>query len=239
MSLPTPAPAGGGRKDRKLKNFLLDARFQLKFAGYFVAVTLVVTGLLGVYLVRTTDSLFSQMASAVEARSKAAETSRELGNCTLNNELTANLNDPEFAARLAEKSKAIDDAFEKERLAVQEQSAALAEQQRLTLYALLGVLLLFIALIALTAIVITHRIVGPLFRLKRMAREVAGGAVRPPAYGLRPGDELQDVFEVFSDMVTQLRARTEADLASVQKARAGEVAALEQLEGELKARLER
>lgn len=233
MSEAKPTPAGG-RQDRKWKNFLLDARFQLKFAGYFVAVTLVVTGLLGAYLVRTTDSLFSQMKSAVDARSKAAETSRELGTCTLNNELTANLDDPDFAAKLAEKSKAIDAAFEAESAAVRAQTESLQQQQRITLYALLGVLVLFIALIAFTAIVITHRIVGPLFRIKRMAREVANGMVRPPTYGLRPSDELQDVFEVFADMVTQLRARAEADLAAV---KAGDPESLKKLQSALEERL--
>jgi methyl-accepting chemotaxis protein len=226
------APAGA--KDRKLRNFLLDARFQLKFASYFVVLTLVITGLLGAFLVRTTTSLFSQISKSVESRKKAADTSRELGNCTLNNDLSSNMDDPDFATKLAERSKAIDAEFEKEKLAAQEQSLEVQRQQQWTLYALTGVLLAFIALIALTAIVITHRIVGPLFRIKRMAREVANGQVRPPAYGLRPSDELQDVFEVFADMVTQLRARTEADLAAV---KAGDAESLKKLQETLEARL--
>jgi methyl-accepting chemotaxis protein len=225
---------GGGAKDRKLRNFLLDARFQLKFAAYFVVLTLIITGLLGAFLVRTTGSLFSQIAASVEARKKAAETSKELGTCTLNNELTANLDDPDFAARLGERSKAIDAAFEAERAAAQEQSLEVQRQQRWTFFALLGVLVAFIVLIALTAIVITHRIVGPLFRLKRMAREVAAGQMRPPTYGLRPSDELHDVFEVFVEMVTQLRGRSEADLAAL---RAGDPESLEKLRASLEERL--
>jgi ABC-type multidrug transport system fused ATPase/permease subunit len=186
MSDSKPAPARpGGAKDRKIKNFLLDARFQLKFAAYFVALTLIITALLGAFLVRTTDSLFSQISASVEARKRAADTSHELGNCTLNNELTKNMDDPDFAAKLADKSKAIDAAFEAERAAAQKQSEEVQQQQQWTLYALMGVLVAFIALIALTAIVITHRIVGPLFRIKRMAREVTAGAVRPPMYGQR------------------------------------------------------
>jgi HAMP domain-containing protein len=234
-STPAPAPNGrGGAKDRKLRNFLLDARFQLKFAAYFVALTLIITALLGAFLIRTTDSLFSQITASVESRRKAAETSRELGNCTLNNELTANLDDPDFAAKLADKSKAIDAAFEAEKAAAQNQSLEVQRQQQWTLYALLGVLIAFIALIALTAIVITHRIVGPLFRIKRMAREVTAGAVRPPTYGLRPGDELQDVFAVFAEMVTRLRERTEADLAAV---KAGDPESLKKLQAALEDRL--
>jgi methyl-accepting chemotaxis protein len=235
MSDSKPAPARpGGAKDRKIKNFLLDARFQLKFAAYFVALTLIITALLGAFLVRTTDSLFSQISASVEARKRAADTSHELGNCTLNNELTKNMDDPDFAAKLADKSKAIDAAFEAERAAAQKQSEEVQQQQQWTLYALMGVLVAFIALIALTAIVITHRIVGPLFRIKRMAREVTAGAVRPPTYGLRPSDELQDVFAVFSEMVTQLRARTEADLAAV---KAGDTESIKKLQASLEERL--
>ncbi|MEW6430552.1 MAG: signal protein [Myxococcota bacterium] len=228
---------GGGRQNRRLRNFLLDARFQLKFAAYFVAMTLVVAGLLGVFLARTTGSLFAQMNSAVESRQKAADTSRELGTCTLNSDLAKNMDDPEFIGRLAEKSKAIDDAYEAEKQAVVQQKVELERQQRTTLYALVGFLSGFIVLVAIGAIVITHRIVGPLFRIKRMAREVAGGVIRPPSYGLRPGDELQDVFEVMAAMVKELRERTESDLRIVEAALAGDAAAIAKLKAELEARL--
>jgi nitrogen fixation/metabolism regulation signal transduction histidine kinase len=219
MSSPQPPGAAPtGRQQRRLKNFLLDARFQLKFAAYFVFMTLVIASVLGVFLVRTTDSLFSRMNDAVDARSKAAQTNRELGTCSLNNELAKNMDDPDFAAKLAEKSKAIDDAFERETQAVIAQRALLEKQQQLTVYILVGLLVGFIALVAFGAIVITHRIVGPLFRIKRMAREVGAGVLRPPTYGLRPTDELQDVFEIFSAMVTFLRGQAEADLEALERA---------------------
>ncbi len=222
-------------KDRKVRNFLLDSRFQLKFAGYFVALTLVITGLLGAFLIRTTDSLFAQISASVESRRKAADTSRELGNCTLNNELTANLEDPAFAAKLSEKSQAINAAYDAERIAAQEQSVEVKRQQKLTLYVLLAVLIAFIGLIALTAIVITHRIVGPLFRIKRMALQVSRGVIAPPPYALRPTDELQEVFAAFAEMMTQLRLRTETDLAAV---KAGDAQSLKALESQLEQRLQ-
>lgn len=223
-----------GAKDRKLRNFLLDARFQLKFAAYFVALSLVIAAFLGVFIVRTTSSLFSQLSESVEARKKAAETSRELGTCTVNNELTANMDNPALVASLAEKSKKIDEEYEAEQKAAQAQSVEVQKQQQHTLWVMLGVLFLFIVGVAFTAIVITHRIVGPLFRIKRMAREVASGVVRPPTYGLRPSDELQDLFAVFSEMVTALRARTEADLSAV---RAGDAESIQKLKLTLEERL--
>src|SRR4051812_36544507 len=85
---------------RHARNFLLDARFQLKFASYIVGITLVLSALLGVFLYRTTNSLFAQAESAVESRSQAADTSRELGLAVLNNDLAKNINDPEFAKQL-------------------------------------------------------------------------------------------------------------------------------------------
>lgn len=236
---PSPPQVQGeaGRQQRRYRNFLLDARFQLKFAAYFVVMTLIVAALLGVFLVRTTSSLFSRMNDSVDARSKAVETSRELGVCSLNNELTRNMNDPGFASKLAERSRAIDDAYEAEKQAVLKQRTELVAQQQVTVGILIGLLVAFIVLIAFGAIVITHRIVGPLFRIKRMAREVAAGALRPPTYGLRPGDELQDLFEVIASMITSLRSQTEHDLAQLNRAEAGDTEAAKRLKAELEARL--
>ena len=138
---PNPSP---GRGRRRLKNFVLDGRFQLKFAAYFVVLTLVVAGLLGVFLVITTDSLFRQMNGAVDARSKAAETNRELATCTLNGELAKNFDDPSFTAQLAERSKAIGDAFEAEKQAVIGQRAELVAGQRVTVAILVSLLVAFV-----------------------------------------------------------------------------------------------
>jgi nitrate/nitrite-specific signal transduction histidine kinase len=216
---------------------LIDSRFQLKFAAYFVVMTLIVAALLGGFLLRTTSSLFSRMNDSVDARSKAVETSRELGVCSLNNELSRNMNDPDFTSKLAERSRAIDGAYEAEKQVVLAQRTELVAQQQVTIAVLIGLLVAFTVLIAFGAIVITHRIVGPLFRIKRMAREVGRGALRPPTYGLRPGDELQDLFEVVSSMISSLRAQAERDLAQLTQVEAGDLEAAKRLKAELEARL--
>lgn len=235
----TQAAAPAQPYQRKLKNFLLDARFQLKFAVYFIVPTLVISGVLGVFIFSTTGNLFRQMSQAVEARSKSAETSKELGTCTLNNELTKGMDDPALMSKLEVRSKEIDAAYEAEKQAIVQQQKDLVAQQQTTIAVMVGLLLLFVLVIGFVAIVITHRIVGPLFRIKRMGREVASGVVRPPEYGLRPGDELKDVFDVFATMVKALRDRTEADLKAVEAAVAGDKDALERHRAELVARLEK
>lgn len=240
-------PPGGGKPafKRSWRNYLLDARFQLKFASYIVAINLVISALLGVFLWQTTGVLFRQMQSAVDARSAAVETSKELGICALNNEIAQNMDDPNFEKIMAERSAAIDAQYEEEVAKTVRAKRDLELQQRGTLFALLGAMVAFIVFIAMGTVVTTHRIVGPLFRIKRLANEVAEGKIRPPTYGLRPGDELKDVFDVFANMVTMLRTRQEGDLKALdaavgelQKAGASNKT-IEALVAEFKARLEK
>jgi nitrogen fixation/metabolism regulation signal transduction histidine kinase len=204
---PTPVPAVDARDKRKrsVRNYLLDARFQLKFTVYIVGVTIIVAGLLGIFLWRTTQTLFAETEVAVEARSRAAETSKALSVATLNNQLMEKFNDPKFAAELAAKSKEIDEQYESEHRAILAQKQDLERRQKVTFAALLGGMLGFVVFIGLATIVTTHKIVGPLYRMKRMAQEVAAGKWHLPTIGLRPGDELKDMFEEFTRMIQSLR----------------------------------
>jgi HAMP domain-containing protein len=240
MAQQNEAPQDDGRKHRRMKNFLLDARFQLKITAYIVMVTLLVAGLLFVFLSSTTGRLFTQMQVAVDAQGKAAQTSKELGVCTLNNDIAANMKNAAFDKQLKERSEAIDKKYEDDRVALEKARSELVAQQKITLWALVGGLIAFIAFVALGTIVVTHGVVGPLFRIKRIADEVAQGRLHPPTYGLRPGDELQDVFEKFNQMVIGLRKRQEENLKQVEAALAGgdAVATLEALRKDIKSRLE-
>lgn len=238
-------PGGKPAFKRSWRNYLLDARFQLKFASYIVAINMVIAAMLGVFLWDTTGVLFKQMQAAVEARTSAVETSKELGICTLNNEIAQKMDDPEFAKVMEEKSAAIDADYEKEKAKTMKAKGDLELQQRATLFTLLGAMVAFILFIGMGTVIVTHKIVGPLFRIKRLANEVADGKLRPPTYGLRPGDELKDVFDVFANMVTVLRSRQETDLKRVDqvlaelKAAGGGNKTMEELVAEFRARLER
>jgi methyl-accepting chemotaxis protein len=242
---PQGGPPGKPAFKRSWRNYLLDARFQLKFASYIVAINVVISAMLGVFLWQTTGVLFKQMQSAVEARSAAAETSKELGNCTLNAMIAMAGDDPELNQKMTEKSAEIDAAYADEQAKTVKAKGDLELQQRATLFTLMGAMVAFIVFIALGTIVTTHRIVGPLFRIKRLANEVADGKLRPPTYGLRPGDELKDVFDVFANMVTVLRSRQEGDLRRLDqaltelKASGAANKTVEELAIELKARLDR
>ncbi|MFT3842488.1 MAG: signal protein [Myxococcaceae bacterium] len=218
MATNSPPQAAAAPYKRRLRNFLLDARFQLKFASYIVGITMVLSAFLGIFLYKNALNLFTQVDAAVEARSKAAETSKALSVATLNNDIAKNMENPDFTKEMTERSEKIDKEYEREKNAIVEARKDLFKQQQATAVGLAGTLFAFILVVGLGAIVATHRIVGPLFRVKRMAREVAGGKVIPPTYGLRPSDELKDVFDAFADMVTKLRDRQLADAGEIEKA---------------------
>jgi methyl-accepting chemotaxis protein len=74
-----------------------------------------------------------------------------------------------------------------------------------------GVLLLAIAL-GITGIMVTHRLVGPAYRLKVLLREVRDGHLRIEGR-LRKHDELQDLFEALQQMIMSLRATQEREIA--------------------------
>ncbi len=64
---------------------------------------------------------------------------------------------------------------------------------------------------ALVSIMLTHRVAGPLMRIRRMVTDVAEGHLRPPPYGLRDKDELKDIFDATRAMIHVLRKQQEDD----------------------------
>ncbi|HZI16081.1 MAG TPA: signal protein [Myxococcus sp.] len=247
MTTTTPGAAPVAPPKRRWRNYLLERGFQLKLTAYIVTVTLVLSALLGVFLARGARTLMRETAAAVEARSRAAEVSRELSGATLSNELLARMDDPSFEATFREKARSIDAAYEEERSAIVAQRAELERQQRLTWWVLGGFLASFIAVVALGTIVVTHRVAGPLFRIRRMVQEVHEGRLRPPQHGLRDSDELQDLFEATRMMVQRLREQHEEDVGALARAlRAAErsgapaelVAELRAMEARYRGRLE-
>lgn len=167
-------PSQGAPK-RKLRNYLLDRRFQLKYTSMVVGVTLVVASLLGAIAYREsqgqTEALQIQLAAQPDL-------------------------DPQVAADL--------DAFGKQR------------DRQMLAGIMAGIALLTLAL-GMTGIVITHKLVGPAYRMRKLLATVAKGHLRVDGH-LRKGDELQDVFNAFNDMVTTLRSRQAEEIAQLDAA---------------------
>ena len=162
-------PAGGAPK-RKLRNYLLDKRFQLKYTGMVVGVTLVVASILGALAYREsqgqTEAMQVQLAMQPDL-------------------------DPQAVASL--------EAFGKER-------------DRQILAGIVGGIAALVIALAMTGIVVTHKMVGPAYKIRLLLAKVAAGHLRVDG-GLRKGDELQDVFNAFNDMVNTLRSRQASEIA--------------------------
>ena len=79
-----------------------------------------------------------------------------------------------------------------------------------------GIVFLTLAL-GFTGILVTHKVVGPAYKLKLLLHDVAEGKLRL-AGRLRKGDELQDLFEAFAEMVESLRDAQSKEVAAIDEA---------------------
>jgi hypothetical protein len=159
----------GGRRNRRMSNYLLDRRFQLKYVSMILALSGLISVALGSFLVQ-----------------QMRENTRML-------QLDAEL-DPVF----------------------QEQ---LAEADATSVLVLVGALVLFNLALGVGAVVVTHRMAGPIFVFRRYLGMLADGRI-PRVRALRKGDEFADVLERLQEAVSSVEARARADLELAQRVRA-------------------
>jgi nitrogen fixation/metabolism regulation signal transduction histidine kinase len=199
---------------RRKKSYLLDPRFQLKWTGYLVAVVVVVMTALGLVIARTASRASDTASLAVLEARKAFEESRS------NNILarrTVQLAGGENAALQAvmDESLAEVDAQSQKNLAEVERKQADIDRYRKHIQLLLvASAIALVLLLGLMGIVITHRIVGPVHKMKRLLRRVSTGRLVIEDR-LRRGDELEDLFDTFLQMTYSLRAMQTARLATL------------------------
>ncbi len=193
-----------GKAQRKLRNYLLDARFQLKYTGMVVFVTVAVAAVLGHFAYQYSKGQTEQLTIQMTLQQEDLD----------------------------------------EQAIAEIEAQARAEDRKVLLSILGGIGLLALAL-GLTGIVVTHKVVGPAYKLKRLFAEVGAGHWRVEG-GLRKGDELKDVFEGFRQMVESLRARQGEEIerleAVIERLRAAgadaeALAELEKLRDEMRATL--
>lgn len=208
-----------GRHQRSIRNYLLDAPFQLKYTGYIVSAALIVAAVLGGFLHKTNSDLARQSNEVVAASRQVAEESRKVSDMvkmTIKDDPIYSQN-PELLNTVAGASTEEDgkrDDYEKK---VEAQNAALLHQQQVMSYSLLGGLSLLVILMGLMGIYVTHKIAGPVYKMKLLLGQVGQGKLNVKS-GLRKGDELQHFFEAFQKMVEQLKARHADDLAALDAA---------------------
>jgi methyl-accepting chemotaxis protein len=174
-----------GAAKRSWRNYLLEPRFQLKYTGMVVAVTVLVASVLGY-----------QAYDYSKGQTVALQIQMTMANMDLDAETIAGFDDDARA------------------------------EDRKVLAAIVGGISILAICIAIMGIFVTHRLVGPAFKMQLLFRHVAKGHLRVQG-PLRKGDELQDVFKAFEAMIDTLREKQVAEIGlleeAIQKAKAGGV----------------
>jgi methyl-accepting chemotaxis protein len=202
-------PSQGRRK----RSYLLDPRFQLKWTAYLVVVVVAVMAALGYIIARTASRASDTAALAVKQAKLAFEESKANNALTLGDvELTTS--DPSVAAVMKASLADVDAKSEKNLADVRQRKDEIA-RDRSSLQILLAVTggALTVVLL-LMGILITHRIVGPVHKMKRLLRRVSTGRLVIDER-LRKGDELEELFETFLQMTFSLRALQSARIATL------------------------
>lgn len=238
------SPAASNRQQRSARNYLLDRNFQLKYTALLVGIALALSVALGLILWRTSSKVIEQSQRAVEQGRETVKQgqetidrgkqvlvqSRRVSQVVAMNIAKEYKDDPELAktfnesaakdeAKLKEEQDRLerDAAFLSARASdLEAQAQAVATQQKALLIGLVAGLGLLVICVGLAGIVFTHKVAGPIFKMKRLLRQVGEGklVVREK---LRKGDELQHFFEAFENMVNDLRGRQMAEISKVDK----------------------
>ncbi|MGC4089585.1 MAG: HAMP domain-containing protein [Polyangiaceae bacterium] len=252
-----PAP---GRHQRRLRNYILDPHFQFKYTGYLVGIALLLGLGLGAALWRTSEAVLEESQKAVEQGEQVVTRGRDVLAESQKVSAVVQMNivrDPDYSqnpalleafkadaekqdARLAAQQHALEQQAE----ALKRQAKGLTAQQRTIFFTLCGGLTLLVVVIGCAGIIVTHRVAGPVYKMKRQLRDVAKGRLQVPNK-LRRGDELVDFFEAFEGMVLSLRERQEREIQALEsairalepKAEPGELDQLQKLRDEMRAAL--
>jgi nitrogen fixation/metabolism regulation signal transduction histidine kinase len=230
------------RYKRSAKNYLIDRDFQLKYTGFLVGVALVFAAGLGAMLYVSSSEIIAQSRTAVEQGrdtvrlsqqtvergTEVIKQSQKVSQVVAMNIAKEYADSPELAKTFQDEANKDDKKLEEEQRRLEADAQTLAKRsqeleaqaadveakQRTLLIALIAGMLLLVGAIGVAGIVFTHKIAGPIFKMKRLMREVGEGKLVLKER-LRKGDELHHFFETFEKTVNQLRQKQLDEIARV------------------------
>ena len=206
-----------GSYKRSARNYLLDSHFQLKYTSYLVGVALVISGTMGAVVYSTTRDMVAQSQKVVEESTKVSEESKKVSEVSRMNIKDLAGDSPELLAEFNKEADEHDLALAAQQKAIADQQGSLIHRQSVLIWSLVGGLALMVTLIGLLGIYFTHKVAGPIYKMKRLLGQVGKGSLKVEAR-LRKGDELQDFFDAFSQMVAGLRRMETGQLVDVEQA---------------------
>jgi methyl-accepting chemotaxis protein len=203
MTTASMSPKASGAYRRSVRNYLLDSRFQLKYTGFLVAVAIAISLITGSVLFATTRSVVLESSALIVESQKVSAVSR------------MNVRDlaPDSPDLVVQFNREADEHDKW----IADQQASLIRGQARMLESLVGGLAVMVLLIGVLGIYFTHKVAGPVHKMKRLLKQVGEGDLNVTTR-LRRGDELRDFFEAFTQMVEALRNFEASQLSDVEAA---------------------
>lgn len=211
-----PASAAPKYK-RSIKNYLLDAKFQLKWTGRIIGLALGISAVMGGFLYRTSREVTEQSEKVIAQGTALISESQKNSDLVKMQIRDQYADAPELAKTFNKSADELDKQLQQKHAALEAQAAHTRAKQQTMMISLIAGLGLLVVLIGLLGIFFTHKVVGPIYKMKLLLRQVADGKLNFQGR-LRKGDELQDFFEVFQAMVDKLKARQAAEVATLEAA---------------------
>jgi methyl-accepting chemotaxis protein len=112
-------------------------------------------------------------------------------------------------SRMLELEAAFDEAFQ----------AQLAASDAKVMVGLISAFAIFLIVLAILSVFITHRMVGPVYVMRRYLRELGTGTL-PRVRRLRRGDEFVDLFETLVETLVSMERRAREEIALLERLRA-------------------
>lgn len=216
------------RGQRRLRNFLLDRHFQLKYSGFLMGIALFLSASLGFILWQTSQRMMAQSRASVALGEEIVERGRNLlaesekVNAVVRMSMADSYADDPDLLEVFQTEAAKRDALlqrsqkqlEENSLALKLQSEVIERQYLIFGIVIVSALLLLVLGVGLAGVVVTHKVAGPVFKMKRLLGELAKGHFRVVAR-LRKGDELQDFFDAFNLAAAELERRQADELSRI------------------------
>jgi nitrogen fixation/metabolism regulation signal transduction histidine kinase len=206
----------GTRHKRHLRNYLLDPSFQLKYANFVAAIALVLSGALGFLLWQTSAEMVEQSQKAVSLGKEVIDESLKVSEVVRMNIVKDPVysENPLLKEAFESDAKDQDEKLRRGQSELRAQAESLERQSDRYSRLLIAALSVLVVALWLAGIVITHRVAGPVYKMRRQIRDLQKGNFKVPS-PLRKGDELKSFFDAFNDMVESLRARQRDEIRRI------------------------
>jgi methyl-accepting chemotaxis protein len=195
--------------------YLINPRFQLKYTALLIGVVLGVMAVLGVLIGRAASEASDYARLAALEAERAMNESRANSALARQNVALAAADNPDLARMMDDSLQEANDKALRDLEEVRRRRGEIeAKREKMTklLFATGAALAL---LLGAMGILITHRVVGPVHKLKRLLRQVGTGRLIVRER-LRKGDELGDLFDTFLQMTYSLKALQSGRMATLE-----------------------